>query len=668
MLLTATTWGATLTVGASGDHQSLASAVAAASSGDTLVLAAETFDEQVTVTKSLTLTGQGASTVLDGTGLGGRLLSLQGVHVTLESMTLSGGDDVDGGAIYVDGGSLTTSEVVFDENSATSGGAIYGAGADLVLLDTDFSENAATDGGAVVVTSGSLQVTGGSWSDNDAYEDGGAVWATTSTLDFDSVELTGNQAAAGYGGAIYLDGSGSAASFTSSTLSENVAYRYGGAVYAVNLYGAVTFEGCTLADNEGTYGHGGAVYVYNRSDLVARDTTFEDNTAYYAGGGVYQYYLSSAELTDCTFDGNESLTYPGGGFYTIVYTTESDPTVVTRTSFVANEAVHEGGGLFAYYPYQLLVTDSLFQSNRAGDESAGGGLYSEYAYELGLSGTHFVANEARYGGGAYLDKVSGTMPWTVTNTIFQENVAEVGGGMCVSGNENTGAVELVNNAFVGNRADREGAALCVSEARPSVRNTVFAYHPAGSTVAVFDVNSAAYTSFAFDAFWENVDGDWSGETVKAREELLEVAPDFGAYSRDGNPYDDSFVLAPGSALIDAGDPSLSDPDGSRSDIGPMGGPGASVADDDGDGLAAWLDCDDDDPEIGRTCPDEEEEEEPVDTGHTGTDGDTAESPESQEPAEAPDDDEAAGCGCGGAAPSGWLGLVALAGLWRRRTR
>jgi len=46
-------------------------------------------------------------------------------------------------------------------------------------------------------------------------------------------------------------------------------------------------------------------------------------------------------------------------------------------------------------------------------------------------------------------------------------------------------------------------------------------------------------------------------------------------------------LAVDSPLVDAGDPAISDPDGSPADIGPYGGPGAGGYDADLDGYPRW---------------------------------------------------------------------------------
>ena len=78
-------------------------------------------------------------------------------------------------------------------------------------------------------------------------------------------------------------------------------------------------------------------------------------------------------------------------------------------------------------------------------------------------------------------------------------------------------------------------------------------------------------------------------------------PLFIDWTPDGDPTNDDLCPAPGSPLIDAGDPDELDPDGSRADIGAFGGPHAftcdEVLDADGDGYRPVTgDCDDSDPD------------------------------------------------------------------------
>ena len=67
---------------------------------------------------------------------------------------------------------------------------------------------------------------------------------------------------------------------------------------------------------------------------------------------------------------------------------------------------------------------------------------------------------------------------------------------------------------------------------------------------------------------------------------ISVAPDFIDISAP-DPEDWNLHAALASALIDAGDPSILDPDGSRSDIGAYGGPGAASWDLDWDRFYEW---------------------------------------------------------------------------------
>jgi hypothetical protein len=90
------------------------------------------------------------------------------------------------------------------------------------------------------------------------------------------------------------------------------------------------------------------------------------------------------------------------------------------------------------------------------------------------------------------------------------------------------------------------------------------------------------------------------------------------YTAGSDPTAWDLHLSSTSALIGAGDPSISNPDGSGSDIGAYGGSGADDWDLDGDGYPAWWqpgsydsssypaagwDCDDDDPDVypGSGC-------------------------------------------------------------------
>jgi hypothetical protein len=110
----------------------------------------------------------------------------------------------------------------------------------------------------------------------------------------------------------------------------------------------------------------------------------------------------------------------------------------------------------------------------------------------------------------------------------------------------------------------------------------------GGGVSVANSASPAFS-------WSNVHGNtiFSGESnfhdmpdPTGSDGNVSVPPDYlGATATDPQFWD--LHLASTSLLIDAGDPTVLDPDGSPSDIGAYGGPNADQWDLDGDGYPSW---------------------------------------------------------------------------------
>jgi MYXO-CTERM domain-containing protein len=310
-------------------------------------------------------------------------------------------------------------------------------------------------------------------------------------------------------------------------------------------------------------------------------------------------------------------------------------------------------------------------------------------------------NVARYGGGVYVSGPASPDAWA--SWVLTDNEASYGGGAVFV---ETAATSLVNGVLLSNAATELGAGLYAYDGSFDLRNAAVAWNLGAAAVYA---ESADITA-AYDAWWENPDGNTHGF---APTDAVLAAPGFVDYRGDGDATDDTFALWRSSALIDAGDPALSDADGSRSDIGVRGGAwfvpedadgdgastatdcddtdpatlpgapdawydgadtncdGASDYDQDGDGLDAQLyggpDCDDTDAAVGP-CPGEDTAT-PDDTGvpdtNTASDADT----DGADAATPKDDAEGCGCATPSAAPNpAWAGLVALGTLVRRRVR
>ena len=131
---------------------------------------------------------------------------------------------------------------------------------------------------------------------------------------------------------------------------------------------------------------------------------------------------------------------------------------------------------------------------------------------------------------------------------------------------------VANNVIAFNTAGTGdySSALCVSSstALPPVYNNIIYRNDGygvflGSVLGTYAYNDAWGNTADFDGAW----GDPEGTAGN-----LSVDPVFRAASDDGDPSNDDFHLLGASPLIDAGDPSVLDADGSVGDLGGYGGP------------------------------------------------------------------------------------------------
>ena len=320
----------TLTVCASGcDYTSINAAIADASDGDVIQLAAETyFEGEVidTLGKGITIRGVAGAdgtpeTVISGRNLH-RLVECKGSvdETVLEDLVLRQGYAGSGGALLIQSAFVAIRGCVFVANAADeSGGAIFADGYRIEIRDCNFESNTSLCGGGVYApSSGSLLIANCDFSLNTA-ELGGAACFRYSRP--------------------YLSG---------CLFEQNVA-REGGAIYLAGELSSVII-GCSFSQNLGV-DKGGALFTYSfpESPLISQ-CTFDINSSE-RGGGVY-CSGGGALLNRCTFDSN--VAFEGGGCYNM-----GRPRM-TECVFDANEA-GAGGGIFNYAPYWSTVTMCVFE-------------------------------------------------------------------------------------------------------------------------------------------------------------------------------------------------------------------------------------------------------------------------------------------------------------------
>jgi len=242
------------------------------------------------------------------------------------------------------------------------------------------------------------------------------------------------------------------------------------------------------------------------------------------GGGMYnQIYNDSPMITNCTFVNNNALIY-GGGMYN---TSQSNPQL-HDCSFVDNNAGFGGGGM-ANMNSMPTLGDCTFHSNY-GEE--GGGIYN-----------------------------SSSSPY-LYNITFSENIAHFGGGMAnVSSNP-----QLENVTFSGNFAS-DGGAMRNDSSSPYLKNCTIADNSVaggGSGGGIY--NASGTPTLVLCILWGNtpdqisgtaatvpfcdIQGGYAGIANIDADPLLSDLADHGGSTR-------TYALCPGSPAIDSGETSCS---------------------------------------------------------------------------------------------------------------
>lgn len=591
-------------------------------------------DVQLKNTSGLVLSvASGSSATLTGVSVSGSgysnqsQSSLGGViyvegAVTIDDSTFSTNSGGLGGVIHVDGGSVVVSTSTFSSNSALNGGVLYARdGAYISSTNNTFQNNMASQfGGVYDFLFGVTFVESGSTynSNQSTGSYGGVLYANHNTTAFIPNEITisdavfeSNQAPngtaySGSGGVMYVENR-STISIHNSQFIDNSATN-GGALWVKAANDTVTITDSIFAEN--TADQSGAVGVMAQgasapTDLVVSGSTFVDNQANSGYAGAISLGSTSGsqshgsvEIENSTFEGNiagTSSSANGGAI--LINTSASDDVLISGSMFDGNIAHSSGGALYINGAQNVNILTSRFLNNEASSAASytryGGAIQISNVDSISLNNSILCGNSitkyttlSAYGGALYAGSI---VDLSIENVIFQENDSDANGGALAV--DSIGSVSLINNSFVGNSSS-QGDDLWATLSPTELVNNIFAYSNGTASVYAADANTASLGVTYND--WYNNTANTSGSfafSVVSDGNIVND-PTFALYSQDGNCSNDVLTLQTSSTLIDAGDPTRFDIDGSRSDMGAFGGSG--LLDDDGDGFGALVDCDDND--------------------------------------------------------------------------
>lgn len=561
---------------------SIQAAINAAPAGAVLDICAGTYNERLVISgKSLTLRGTSgaASTIVDA-GAAGRALDVSNTPspgVTVRGLTLRNGRSAGpGGGIRCTSSKLTVNTSVIRDSRGAGGGGLYATGCALSVTGTRFENNnggSGMGGGAWVASSSGVIATSKFLSNRG--ELGGGVAVVEGTMVLRDSEIRGNIGAV-RGGGLYHS---SNAAVLRTKILGNTSNWIGGGVYVFQH--AATISLSTISGNS-SVNDGGGIYVH-QGKVKLLDNTITLNVSQDDGGGL-RIFESESRLERNLIEDNDAA--DGGGGVRLSHLKSVLIDNVVRN----NNSGNIGGGIELDND-SSSVRGGLVSGNLSG---SGGGIAITKAPFNGciVEDVDIIDNDATVGGGLYV--ADNYVPITMRLLTIEGNQATRGAGLSIQATNFT----LDHAVFDGNTASSEGGAIA---------------HAAGSSCSILPCPPAnpvgnidfivAYGNGAPSGgfLWTNrtglsiensiieantgsgVDLDagiaaptWRFNDLRPRsfDDMTDPTGSNGNISADPlfvSPSTGDFALGAGSPARDAGDPVLTDSDGTRADMGRFGG-------------------------------------------------------------------------------------------------
>ena len=389
---------------------------------------------ELAISKDLLIDGPGADLLTIDAGDGGDATPATGdgfrifnvndftaathVDVTIQGLTLTGGDVAGPGGAIRSEERLTVLDTVITGNAATgSFGSRIGDGAGIYARTRS--------GGATLISGNTITY-------NLATDDGGGISAYTSS-----------------GGTLMIDG---------NTISSNQSH-VGGAFHGVG-YGT-TISGNVMDDNRAQFGRGGGIYFY-RGGVTITGNALNRNYAS-DGGGIYTALYADGQHTEIsqnTLTENYVLA-DGGGIWLNNHATATAS--VVDNVILDNTALDNGGGIFSTDPGlagSATFDGNTIQGNHAGDD--GGGMWLRATGNTTITRSIISGNRASdNGGGVALHRYTDYPDVAITDTTISANTARIdGGGLFI--NHNGAPTTIRNVTIAGNAADRHGGGIAAT--------------------------------------------------------------------------------------------------------------------------------------------------------------------------------------------------------------
>ncbi len=279
------------------------------------------------------------------------------------------------------------------------------------------------------------------------------------------------------------------------------------------------------------------------------------------GGGIYCNF-SSPTISNNTISSNSSSR--GGGIFC---RNNSNPTI-SNNIISNNTALGPGGGINCFFNSNPIINNNTISNNSA--LGSGGGIYCKDISNPTISNNTISNNSAfGVGGGIYCKENP-----TIYNNVISNNSAESGGGIyCLD----FSSPSISNNSITGNSANISGGGIyCGDSSSPSISSNTISENSADSSGAGVYCGSFSSPNISNSIIWANIGPEISPERVNSL--IITYSDIEGGWPGEGNinanplfafvgPNSNNYNICSQSPCIDSGNPSILDPDSTRSDMG-----------------------------------------------------------------------------------------------------
>jgi len=308
----------------------------------------------------------------------------------------------------------------------------------------------------------------------------------------------------------------------------------------------------------------------NGDEIIVRPGTYYENINF-LGKAIYLHSEQGPDVT--IIDGQQNgsvVTFNSGeGEDSIIEGFTITNGSGTSVLLLRSEYHYCGGGILCMDNTSPKIVANVITGNIA---EFGGGIHCQYSTPKILA--NIISENTSYNG--EFGDGAGICCWYanpyIANNILTKNTAECTGG-AIYGHYSSPIIQ--NNVIYGNIAygvgpyswDFGGGGLgFFSGGNPVVINCIIAENYSGEYGGGIGCLSYGDATILYSDFWANTP-----------EDFYNCSPGEGCIFEDplfADPENNDYHLCSNSPCRDAGDPSILDPDGTRSDIGAYGGPDA----------------------------------------------------------------------------------------------